>query len=452
MYTSAEHAQLSKQLHELTSEIRSCFTLRKDALTTVMLANVASAGNTHCVSHLSLETPNYTHDGLLSGLNHGNIDTAKLTQVLYKHAKTRSGFKHVYTIDQTSWMRLHAKTVEDKMMVRDSQSANRGLAADAGWSYSLLAAQTNDGITPLSFERVKPDDELHEFTVQQMKNIVDLDPDVTHLLVGDAGYSATTLTLKVREMGLPVTILTRLATNRVYWKDVPDDAPPKKGVKQKHGEKLVLKNPNQGPVPDQVNSFTYDAKIVKVRCWNGFHQNLKKQHSATKGRSDRPVVSGNVLYFQTEGKSTGLWLWYSGNATEMKPEELYVYYVKRFDIEHGFRFMKQTLGLTRFHTVSTKAADTWIALAFGAYVLVTGLKKYVKPKRLRWERNKGNVTLKMVARGLSEQVLALLRKVGVRINKNCGVGWPKGTRRIARKEQKTVVKHPEMNGSARKYT
>lgn len=451
MCNNAHTLEINKQLEGTCVKIMQCFTSRKEALATLMLTNIINPVNTDCVSHLSLLTPNYTHSGLLAALRKGKIDRDKLTQVLLGEVKSKEGFSNIYTIDCTSWMRIFSKTVKGKMMVRDSQSANRGLAADAGWSYSMVAAQTRQDMAPVCFDRVGPEDELHTFTVNQIEKILVHEHTQRPLFVFDAGYSATTMTMKARERNLEVDLLVRLATNRVYWQDIPPDAPPKKGVKQKHGSKLVLKNPELKPT--HVGEFAFEKAKVSYQMWTGFHQNLRQQCSASRQSTGLPVVSGTVLHFQKVGsEGPGLWLWFDGKLEERSPEELYSAYVSRFDIEHGFRFMKQSLGLTRFHTVSVEAADNWIQLQFAAYFLVSRMRNHVKVKRLPWEENKKVNTLKMVARGLFEHVGYLVRNLGVRISKNKGVGWPLGKPRVPRVEQKTHVKNPDRAGSARKFS
>jgi hypothetical protein len=71
-----------------------------------------------------------------------------------------------------------------------------------------------------------------------------------------------------------------------------------------------------------------------------------------------PQIFGSVLEVEVgrlPGKKSGgkLWLWSSttpATSSEAQNKMLTRAYFHRFDVEHTFRFFKQTLGLTRFNS------------------------------------------------------------------------------------------------------
>ena len=136
-------------------------------------------------------------------------------------------------------------------------------------------------------------------------------------------------------------------------------------------------------------------------------------HKARGSRGPLPIVRGTLVLVEVgrlprgerRRKPKKLWLWWNG------PEEpdlklLWRAYVRRFDLEHTFRFFKQTLGWTTPRLRHPEQAD----------------------RRLPWERRyvPGYLTPVRVRR----TVLALLPELGTpaRPPKPCGrsPGRPKG--------------------------
>jgi hypothetical protein len=63
-----------------------------------------------------------------------------------------------------------------------------------------------------------------------------------------------------------------------------------------------------------------------------------------------------------------LWLWSSRpNLTESEMNRLWQAFLRRFDLEHTFRFLKQTLGFTRPRVRTPEQADRWTWLIISAH-------------------------------------------------------------------------------------
>lgn len=75
--------------------------------------------------------------------------------------------------------------------------------------------------------------------------------------------------------------------------------------------------------------------------------------------------------------SGGFWLWWSGTgASETDVDRLWHAFLRRFDLEHTFRMIKQTLGWTRPKLRDPEAAGrrTWLIVAAHTQLrLVRGL-------------------------------------------------------------------------------
>lgn len=104
--------------------------------------------------------------------------------------------------------------------------------------------------------------------------------------------------------------------------------------------------------------------------------------------------------------------------------------MRRFDLEHTFRFLKQTLGWTTPRVRHPEQADLWTWLVLLAHTQLRLARPCVADLRLPWERRygPGRLTPSRVRRG----VLALLLELGTPAKppKPCGrsPGRPKGSR------------------------
>ena len=104
-------------------------------------------------------------------------------------------------------------------------------------------------------------------------------------------------------------------------------------------------------------------------------------------------------------------------------------YVRRFDLEHTFRFLKQNVGWTTPRVRHPEQADRWTWLVVAAYTQLRLARAGVADLRLPWERRyeAGRLTPVRVHRVVS----ALLGKLGTPAKppKPCGrsPGRPKGT-------------------------
>ena len=105
-------------------------------------------------------------------------------------------------------------------------------------------------------------------------------------------------------------------------------------------------------------------------------------------------------------------------------------YVRRFDLEHTLRFLKQSLGWTTPRLRHPEQADRWTWLVTAIYMQLRLARPWVVDRRLPWERplDPGKLTLTRVQRSLS----ALLPVVGTPAvaPKPCGrsPGRPVGSR------------------------
>ena len=82
-----------------------------------------------------------------------------------------------------------------------------------------------------------------------------------------------------------------------------------------------------------------------------------------------------------------VWLWHSRTSlTQTEIDLAWQAFLRRFDIEHTFRMLKQTLGWTTPKLRSPEAADRWTWLLLAAYTQLRLARDLTTDLRRPWEK------------------------------------------------------------------
>ncbi|MFJ6780356.1 hypothetical protein [Streptomyces yangpuensis] len=105
-----------------------------------------------------------------------------------------------------------------------------------------------------------------------------------------------------------------------------------------------------------------------------------------------PIIEGTVIRLTVEKLPSGgvnkpVWLWWSGTgATTQDVDRCWQSFLRRFDLEHIFRLLKQTLGWTRPRLRDSAAADRWTWLVLAAHARLRLSRPLARDLRRPWER------------------------------------------------------------------
>ena len=438
-----------KSLYAFRSALHTCFSKRADALFELTDAAI-TGGSQPSPVHLSLQPQHRRGWGsFYAALRHGSIDTEHLRTLLSHHPLSPPDSRRVYAADVSVWPRCDAEASPDRGYYYHPSRHSSGQPIVAGWAYQWVAQLgfTRDSWTaPLDVRRIHPSESAYLVAVEQIRSLLNrIDPSTTSksvpIFVFDAGYEPSQLAEELAKTSTCASILVRLRSNRCFYGDplTPQECGTGLGTAggrpRRHGRKFECPNPATWPIPDSEYHYQdVQYGLVRVRAWCGLHS--KPHHHATVGtRRPRPISRGTLVLVEVSRlprktrEPQVLWLWYNGpDAEEPDLNLLWRAYVRRFDLEHTFRFLKQTLNWTSPRVRYPEQADRWSWLILAAYTQLRLARGCVADERLPWERplEEGKLTPNRVRR----RFWSLLVELGTpaRAPKPCGrsPGRPKG--------------------------
>ncbi len=385
-------------------ELYRCFTARADALFELADAVLCAGGPVRVLAELSLAPGHQRgHGALYDALNCGEVQIARLRRALaglplpaWPDGRIRLG------VDVSPWLRPEAATSAGRLFCHVYGRGKGSAQMIPGWPYSVIAA-LEPGRTSwtavLDAVRLGPDDDETEVTAAQVRGVVirlaeaghwrDGDPAI--LVVFDAGYDVTRLAWLLAD--LPVELLGRLRGDRVMQLPAPARQPGTMGRPRKHGGELALDDPATWPDPQvTTNTATSRYGMAAACAWDRVHPRLTHRAAWLDHDGPLPVIEGTLIRLQVDHlpgdrDPRPVWLWFS--RTGGAPEEVdrcWQAFLRRFDLEHMFRFFKQVLGWTAPKIRNPAAADRWTWLIIACHAQLRLARPLAADIRLPWQR------------------------------------------------------------------
>jgi len=421
------------------ASVYAAFGRRRDALFE-MCDTLLTTGPVPSLPLLSVQPQHQRRWGsLYDALAVGQISSRSLEQLLASHPL--AGGEPIYAVDVSVWPRCDAETSPERALYYHASRHSAGQPIVAGWAYSWIAQvgfARESWTAPLRVRRLRPQENANAVAAEQIAAFL------SHLRVDDplpwflfdAGYDPVQLTQALGDT--PAAILVRLRSGRCFYADPTTQ--PWTGRPRRHGHKFACDAPQTWPTPaDELTVEDAQYGTVRVRAWTGLHPKTHGQHAKRDARGRRPIVRGTLLLVevsrlpQQTRQPQALWLWWH---TPQDPDSIpnldraWRAYVRRFDVEHTFRFIKQTLNWTLPRVRHPEQADRWTWLVLLAYTQLRLARPLVSDQPLPWQRPQpaGKLTPERVQRAFSKLLLRL--PILASPPKPCGrsPGRPKGKR------------------------
>jgi hypothetical protein len=376
---------------------------------------------------------------LYDALAVGQIRASDLEHLLSRHPL--AGGESIYAVDVSVWPRCDAETSPERALYYHASRHSAGQPIVAGWAYSWIAQvgfARESWTAPLRVRRLRPQENSNVVAAEQIKAFLPHLQAAAPLpwFLFDAGYDPVQLTQALGDT--PAAILVRLRSGRCFYAD--PTAQPRTGRPRRHGHKFVCDAPATWLPPDGDLTLE-DAQYgtVRVRAWTGLHPKTHGQHAQRDARGRRPIVRGTLLLVevsrlpQQTRAPQALWLWWhtpqDGHSVP-NLDRAWRAYVRRFDVEHTFRFLKQTLNWTLPRLRHPEQADRWTWLVVLAYTQLRLARPLAADQPLPWQRPQpaGRLTPERVQRAFSTLLVRL--PILASPPKPCGrsPGRPKGKR------------------------
>jgi hypothetical protein len=428
-------------LRQFRGGVYDRFGARRDALFELLDAATV-AGLVPSLAYLSLQPVHRRRWGsLYDALAAGDIDAPALRELVARYPLDDG--QPIFAMDTSVWPRDDAETSPGRGYYHSSSRQSAGQPIVTGWSYAWLAqlSFTHDSWTaPLDVQRVQAGGNAHAVAAAQIWELVERLPadGPVPLFVFDAGYDPEALARELAELdGQHVAVLVRLRSDRCFYADPPPAVGEKVGRPRRHGQKFTCPEERTWWAPTSEHREQHaQYGSVRVRAWAGVH--AKTQNHPQRGSyRTKAVVRGTLVLVEVERlpRQTRipkrLWLWWRGPG---QPDlaVLWRAYVHRFDLEHTYRFCKQTLNWTTPRVRTPQQADRWTWLVALAYTQLRLARRTIEDVHLPWEPPQRPDRRVLTAARVRQAFPQLLVTLDTPANapKPCGrsPGRPKGAR------------------------
>ncbi|TQF01215.1 transposase [Kitasatospora acidiphila] len=436
---------------------------RPDALFELTDAVLCTDGPVKTLVELSLAAEHRRgHGALYQALDRGWAESARLRRALtdLPLPKAADG-RIVLAVDVSNWLRPDAPTSNERLFChvygRGDRSTDQFVP---GWPYSFVAALESgrtSWVALLDAVRLGPADDATGVTAIQLRDVVGRlmeskqwhngDPEI--LITMDAGYDVAYLSHALAD--LPVVLVGRLRSDRVMLRDAgPARSGPKGGRPRKHGGVLTFAKPDTWHEPD-VTTATDTTRYGKAEAtaWDRMHPRLAHRGPwLDHAEEELPVLHGTLIrlkveYLPGDREPKPVWLWCSAaGATAVAVDRWWQSFLRRFDLEHTFRLMKQTLGWTAPKVRHADSADLWTWLIIAAHTQLRLARPLAEDLRRPWERpaEPRRLTPARVRRGFRNVRAMTARPAAAPKPSRPGPGRPPGSKNKHRAKRHDVGK------------
>jgi hypothetical protein len=248
---------------------------------------------------------------------------------------------------------------------------------------------------------------------------------VPALFAFDGGYDPVQLTVGLTGTGAQIVV--RVRNDRKYFTRPAPRTAGQKGAPRRHGDRFSCANPDTWHTPDASLTCHDDAYgRVQVTAWHRLHPQQRTYREP--GGKKMSIIEGTLIRLQVsrlpgrrDRHPKTLWLWWHGDTESLLDlDRIWRAYIRRFDIEHTFRFAKQALGWTTPKLRTPEQADRWTWLIIATLTQLRLARHLVGDHRLPWQQP---LPTAAVTPGRARLGFAyLLPRIGTPAN------WPKHTR------------------------
>lgn len=333
--------------------------------------------------------------------------------------------------DHTNWSRPDAVTLQERTYEHSGSSIAGNKPITIGQGYSTIAWIPEDSgswALPLRHERITSWESPIEKAIWQLKQVCEHLPS-RPIAVWDSEYGCAPFILNTANIA--VDILVRLRSNLCLWGE--PGAYSGKGCPRKHGDKFKLNEPTTwGKAASVFELDEPKLQRVLVSLWKNLHFRKAATRPMSLIRVERLDVPGN------QRVSKPLWLAWVGE--EMPPlQEVWRLYLRRFTIDHWYRFLKQRLHWTVPKLGTPKQCERWSDLMPLMTWELWLARELVTDNPLPWQKSVDKLTPGRVAQSIGGVIAVIGTPATLPKPRGKSPGWKPGIPR-SRKNRYPIVK------------
>lgn len=333
-----------EQLRQFRQTIYEHLGKAKDAMFELMDAVLISPSIPSFVSLSQSPVFRRQWSSTYAALQEGRVHRAKLMRHLVTEIPVEE--QPLLVGDSSLWLRPEAKTLQDRGF---HHNGDEGIGV--GQSYSTLAwvpEVSGSWVLPLRHERITSFESAltkAAFQLQQVSRQLSVRPLVAY----DRHYGNGKFLNQTAE--IETDLLLRLASNRCVYGEPP--AYSGRGAPHKHGHKFKFNDPLTYPEANETLEVE-DPQLGRVRVERWSHL-----HFRNAPKREMEVLRIEVIEpVGRRRKFKPLWLAWVGLTMPIL-DCLWRQYLRRFSLEHWYRFAKQRLHWTQPQLSSTQACERW---------------------------------------------------------------------------------------------
>lgn len=300
--------------------------------------------------------------------------------------------------DHTAWSRPEAVTLKERTYEHQAQPMSGAKPVTVGQGYSTIAiVPETEGswALPLLHERITSFENPIEKAASQLRLVCQNLP-TRPLSLWDAEYGCASFVKQTCDIAADK--LMRSRSNRVLY----GAPPPYKGIGRPrvHGDKFKLNDPTTWWNPDQTLAVT-DPKVgrYQLRLWHHLHFQQSPMHPMH-------LILVERIDEVKEKTFRPLWLVWVGEGMP-QIHLIWRQYLRRFAIDHWYRFAKQRLHWTLPKLSTREQCDRWSDLMPLLTWQLWLAREQVNDRPLPWQKSVTNLTPGRVAQSMGGVLAAI---------------------------------------------
>lgn len=253
--------------------------------------------------------------------------------------------------DHTTWSRPDAPTLQERTYEHYTTGGRGGRPITPGYGYSTIAwipETEGSWALPLRHERITSWENPIDKAVRQLKLVCQHLPS-RPITLWDIEYGCAPFVIKTANINADK--LMRLRSNLCLWGEPPTYSG--RGKPRVHGDKFKLNDASTWTDSTQIIELE-DEKLgkLRIRLWRNKHFRLSPHHPMSIILVERLRVDDSPRI------NKPMWLAFVGE--EIPPlSELWKLYLRRFAVDHWYRFLKQRLHWTLPKLSTPQQCDRW---------------------------------------------------------------------------------------------